>query len=208
MMLNDSQSFKSVPKPGGSGELLSNKFDILPPRNYNTDNSVDYETQNMAFIQQDETLPIIREENTADPQIQKEIDSVWQKLNQIRSGLDRSNNNLVTVILDRERREIENLRCLLRNKDREIAELRSDLLVKEKLIMQLQIDKEKLMSQLKDCNREPLKQPKKPAKQSFPPTWPAVLTGDSFNPLQLFRTTLELWPKLGIVLIWAGPTRN
>ena len=24
----------------------------------------------------------------------------------------------------------------------------------------------------------------------------------------LFRTKLELWPKLGIVLIWAGPTRN
>ena len=24
----------------------------------------------------------------------------------------------------------------------------------------------------------------------------------------MFRTTLELWPKLGIVLIWAGPTRN
>ena len=24
----------------------------------------------------------------------------------------------------------------------------------------------------------------------------------------MFRTTLELWPKLGIVLVWAGPTRN
>ena len=40
-------------------------------------------------------------------------------------------------MLDRERREIENLRCLLRSKDREIVELHSDLLVKEKLIMQL-----------------------------------------------------------------------
>ena len=90
----------------------------------------------MAFIQQDETLPIIREENTTDPQIQKEIDSIWQELHQIRSGLDHSNNNLVTVMLDRERREIENSRCLLRSKDREVVELRSDLLVKEKLIMQ------------------------------------------------------------------------
>ena len=26
--------------------------------------------------------------------------------------------------------------------------------------------------------------------------------------LDLFRTTLELWPKLGIILVWAGPTRN
>ena len=148
MMLNDSQSVKSVPKTGGSGELLSNKFDILPPRNCNTDNSLDCETQNMAFIQQNETLPIIREENTVDPQIQKEIDSIWQELHQIRSGLDRSSNNLVSVMLDRERREIENLRCLLGSKDRETVELRSDLLVKEKLIMQLQINKEKLMSQL------------------------------------------------------------
>ena len=73
MMLNDPQSLKSVPKPGGPGELLSDKFDILPPRNYNTDNSVDCETQNMAFIHQDETLPIIREENTTDPQIQKKL---------------------------------------------------------------------------------------------------------------------------------------
>ena len=118
MMLNDSQNLKSVPKPGGSGELLSNKFDILPPRNDNTDNSVDCGNQNMAFIQQDETLPIIREENTTDPQIQTEINSIWQKLHQIRLGLDHSNNNLVTVMLDRERRQIENLRCLLRSKDR------------------------------------------------------------------------------------------
>ena len=87
MMLNDSQSLKFVPNPGGSGELLSEKFDILPPRNYNTDNSVDCETQSMAFIQQDKTLPIIREENTTDPLIQKEstrfgknyikLDRVW-----------------------------------------------------------------------------------------------------------------------------------
>ena len=40
--------------------------------------------------------------------------------------------------------------------------------------MQLQIDKEKLMSQLEACNRDPWKQPKKPATESFPPTWPAV----------------------------------
>ena len=64
-------------------------------------------------------------------------------------------------MLDRERREIENLRCLLGSKDREIVELCSDLLVKEKLIMQLQIDKEKLKSQLEDCIREPWKQPLK-----------------------------------------------
>ena len=165
MMLNDSQNLKSVPKPGGSGELLSNKFDILRPRNYYTDNSVDCETQNMAFIQQDDTLPIIREDNTTDPQIQKEIDSIWQELHQVRLSLDHSNNNLVTVMLDIERREMENLCCLLQSKDREIVELRSDLLVKEKLIMQLEIDKEKLMSQLEDCNREPWKQPKKAAKQ-------------------------------------------
>ena len=168
MMLNDSRSLKSVPKPEGSGERLSNKFDTLPPRNYNIDNSMDCETQNMAFIQQDETLPIIREENTVDPQIQKEIDSIWQELHRIRSDLDRSNNNFVTVMLDRERREIENLRCLLGCKDREIVELRSDLLVKEKLIMQLQIDKEKLMSQLEDCNREPWKQPKETCETRIP----------------------------------------
>ena len=53
---------------------------------------------------------------------------------------------MVTEMLDREHREIENLRCLLWSKDREVVELRSDLLVKEKLIIQLQIDKEKLMS--------------------------------------------------------------
>ena len=49
---------------------------------------MDCETQNMTFIQQDDTLPIIREENTTDPQIQKEIISIWQELHQIRSGLD------------------------------------------------------------------------------------------------------------------------
>ena len=54
--------------------------------------------------------------------------------------------------------------------------------------MQLEIDKEKLMSQLEDCKREPWKQPKKIAKQSFPPTWPAVLTGNSFNPLQSLQS--------------------
>ena len=91
-------------------------------------------------------------------------------------------------MLDRERGEIENLRCLLRSKDRGIVELRSDLLVKEKLIMQLQIDKVK---QLEDCNREPWKQPKEPEKQSFPPTWPAVLTGNSFNPLQSLQSEQE-----------------
>ena len=62
MILNDSQSLKSVPKPGG----YLKKFHIVPPRNYNSDNGVDCETQNMTFIQQDETIPIIREENTVD----------------------------------------------------------------------------------------------------------------------------------------------
>ena len=94
-------------------------------------------------------------------------------------------------MLDREPREIENLCCLLRSKHREIVELRSDRLVKEKLIMQLQIDKEKLMSQLEDCNRDPWKQPKKPATESFPPTWPAVPTDNSFNPLQSLQSEME-----------------
>ena len=191
MMLYDSQSLKSVPKPGGSGDLLSSKFDILPPRNYNTDNKVDCETQNMAFSQQDETLPIIREENTTDHQIRKKTNLIWKELHQIRSGLDHSNNNLVTAMLNRERREIENLCCLLRSKDREIVELCSDLLVKEKLIVQLQINKVKLMSQMEDCNKEPWKQPKKPVKQSFPPTWAAVPTGNIFNPLQSLQSEQE-----------------
>ena len=28
------------------------------------------------------------------------------------------------------------------------------------------------------------------------------------NANDMFRTKLELWPMLGLVLIWAGPTRN
>ena len=39
------------------------------------------------------------------------------------------------------------------------------------------------------CNREPWQQPKKSAKQSFPPTWPAVLMG--FNPLQSLQSEQE-----------------
>ena len=57
--------------------------------------------------------------------------------------------------------------------------------------MQLQINKEKLISQLEDCNREPWKQPKKPVKQSIPPTWPAVLTDNSSNPLQSLQSEQE-----------------
>ena len=51
--------------------------------------------------------------------------------------------------------------------------------------------KEKLMSELEDGNKEPWKQPKKHAKQLFPPTWPAVPTGDSFNPLQSLQSERE-----------------
>ena len=47
------------------------------------------------------------------------------------------------------------------------------------------------MSQLEDCNKEPWKQLKKPAKQSFPPTWPAVPTGNSFNLLKLLQSEQE-----------------
>ena len=39
--------------------------------------------------------------------------------------------------------------------------------------------------------REPWKQPTKPAKQSFTPTLPAVLTGNSFYPLQSLQSEQE-----------------
>ena len=34
------------------------------------------------------------------------------------------------------------------------------------------------------------------------------LRASTCNTIYTFRTKLELWPKLGLVLIWAGPTRN
>ena len=131
-----------VPKPG---ECFSAKYDILPPRAYNTENRQKQPVRQNLSFRSDETLPIIRENQ--EPQrldtVENEINSIWQELHQIRSNINNNYTNL-TEMIQRNQQEIESLRCLLRSKDREIAQLRSDLYAKEKLVLQLQNQKETL----------------------------------------------------------------